>query len=586
MSQDLPAAARAEREDSESEWETEPPIPFAEVQELVLSLDKAARARRLYAENNPVYQGFIAALISAFGRLWDRVPSLTVTVEEQSFRCFGRSFAAGEGRDSLPFAFYKDGIRILTFLPGFEEEAERFLQVVNRGRQMDQRAVDDLVTLLWEEEFTAFQYSYVDALSEGFDIPDSPSLHSTDQMDLEAIAADAAAEPGQDSPEEVPPLMREGRPSVASAVSRDDFVETLYFLEPEELDYLRQEVELEWQRDTKTGVLDALFDRLEDPIPERQLEILRVVRQLLPAYLGRGDLLSAARILEEMNQAVAGAFFVGEEQRREANEMLIALSDPEVLGQLLSALEDGSIDPAAEELGVFLGNLGHDAMPMLIRAAETTETPALRRRLLTAVEGLGREHPKVLIGLIGADDMATALGAARLAGQLQLNDAAPHVAALYRRADAPGRRLAIEALVQIRSSISMAAALEALVDEDREVRIAAARGLAASRYQPARQRLEEMIQSKALREADLTEQIAIFEAFGAVASGESVKMLDRLLNGRRLLGKQTPEIRACAAMALGRVGSNEARTSLLEAAQDPHPMVRSAVTKALGQDAR
>jgi HEAT repeat protein len=160
------------------------------------------------------------------------------------------------------------------------------------------------------------------------------------------------------------------------------------------------------------------------------------------------------------------------------------------------------------------------------------------------------------------------------------------VAALYRRADAPGRRLAIEALVQIRSSISMAAALEALVDEDREVRIAAARGLAASRYQPARQRLEEMIQSKALREADLTEQIAIFEAFGAVASGESVKMLDRLLNGRRLLGKQTPEIRACAAMALGRVGSNEARTSLLEAAQDPHPMVRSAVTKALGQDAR
>jgi HEAT repeat protein len=202
------------------------------------------------------------------------------------------------------------------------------------------------------------------------------------------------------------------------------------------------------------------------------------------------------------------------------------------------------------------------------------------------VEGLGREHPRVLTSLVGVEDQATALGAARLAGQLGLTDAAPHIASLFRRADAPGRRVAIESLVQIKTSISMAAALEALEDEDREVRIAAARGLASARYQPARPRLEEMIQRKGIREADLTEQIAFFEAFGSVAGGESVKMLDRLLNGRRLIGKQTPEIRACAAMALGRVANAEARQALLQAAQDPHPMVRTAVGKALGHDAR
>lgn len=584
MSQELPVTEREERDASAEGWDAEPPIPFSEIQELILALDKAARARRLYAENNPVYQGFIAALVGAFSRLWDRVPSLTLTVEEQSFRCFGRSFPAGEGRDSLPFAFYKDGIRILTFLPGFEEEAERFLQIVNRARQMDQRAIDDLVTLLWEEEFTAFQYSYVDALAEGLDLPEGPNGPAAERLDADAVAREASG--AVDDPDEVAPLVREGGATVANAVSREDFVETLYFLEPEELEYLRQEVELEWQRDTKAAVLDALFDRLMDPLPERQLEILRILRQLLPAYLGRGDLLSAARILEEINQATAQAIFVGEEQRREAHEMVAALSDTEVLGQLLAALEDGSIDPAAEELGVFLSNLGADALPLLIRAAESTEVPALRRRLLTAVEGLGRDHPRVLIGLVGSEDAATALGAARLAGALQLIDAAPHVAALFRRADAPGRRIAIEALVQIRNSIAMAAALEAVVDEDREVRIAAARGLAAARYQPARQRLEEMIQSKALREADLTEQIAFFEAFGAVAGGESVKMLERLLNGRRLLGKQTPEIRACAAMALGRVGNADARAALMQSAQDPHPMVRSAVARALGQEAR
>jgi HEAT repeat protein len=583
VSQELPAAARGEPDHTSDAWDNEPPIPFSEIQDLFLALDKAARARRLYAENNPVYQGFIAHLVTAFGRLWDRVPSLTVTVEEQTFRCFSRTFGAGEGRDSLPFAFYKDGVRILTFLPGFEDEAERFLVVVNRARQMDQRSVDDLVTLLWEEEFSAFQYSYVDALAEGFDIPEGTPTRTVESVETASLEHEVQT---GGSPEEISPSIREGKPSVVSTVTREDFEETLYFLEPEEMDYLRQEVELEWKRDAKSAVLDALFDRIEDPLAERQMEILRILRQLLPAYLGRGDLLSAARILEEINRAVAQGVLVGDEQRREAKDLIAALGDPTVLGQLISAIEDGSIDPAANELGVFLANLGPESLPLMIRTAETTENPQLRRRLLSSVEGLGRSHPRVLTGLIGAEDRPTALGAARLAGQLGLGDAAPHIASLFKRADAAGRRVAIESLVQIKSSISMTAALEALEDEDREVRIAAARGLAAARYQPARARLEEMIQSKGVREADLTEQIAFFEAFGSVASGDSVKMLDRLLNGRRLIGKQTPEIRACAAMALGRVATADAKQSLLQAAQDPHPMVRSAVGKALGQETR
>ncbi len=582
MNQERPAAARTD-DVTAQEWESEPPIPSSETQELFLALDKAARARRLYAENNPVYQGFIGNLVAAFGKLWDRVPSLTVTVDEQAFRCFGRTYAMGESRDSLPFAFYKDGVRILTFLPGFEDEAERFLAVVNHARHLDQTAVDDLVTLLWEEEFAAFQYSYVDALSEGFEVPEGQPPLSTEKVELDELAREIREGA---PPDETPPMVLDGKPSVVASVTREDFEETLYFLEPEELEYLQQQVELEWQRDTKGAVLDALFDRIEDPLPERQLEIQRILRQLLPAFLGRGDLLSAARILEEINRLVAGGTLLGEEQRKEARELIAALGDPQVLGQLISAIEDGSIDPAAEELGVFLGNLGPDALPLLIRTAETTGTPALRRRLLTAIEGLGRQNPRNLIGLIASEDAATALGAARLAGQLGVADAAAHIAALFRKADAPGRRVAIESLVQIKSSISMAAALEALDDDDREVRIAAARGLAAARYQPARPQLEQLVQGKTVREADLTEQIAFFEAFGAVAGAESVKMLDSLLNGRRLLGRQPPEIRACAAMALGRVGTPEARESLLEAAKDPHPMVRSAVGKALGQESR
>jgi HEAT repeat protein len=560
------------------DWES-PPIPPHEVADLFNALDKASRALRLYNPNNPVYQGFRSGLEKAIARLWDRIPALQVQVDEAAFRCFGKSYSAGEGRESLPFAFYKDGVRVLTFLPGFEAEAERFLRVVNHARQVDQRETDDMVTLLWEEEFAAFQYSYVDALAEGISIPEAAGF-ALDRIEPLTLRAEIETP----DPRDQPPAVQAGAETVAAAVTRDDFQETLYFLEPAELERLQRDVDREWRRDTKSAVLDALFDRLEDSTSQRRLEILRIMRQLVAAWLGRGDLSSATRVLVEINSLISGTQ-LGDVELKEALDLFNELNDPIVLGQLLSSLEDGSIDPSSQDLGVFLSHLNADALPVLIRATETTESAPVRQRLRVAIEGLGRQHAKQLIALIEAPDAATARGATRLAGQLGLGDAAPKAAAFYRRSDVAGRRVAIEALVQMRNSSALAAAHDALLDEDRDVRILAARGVGTLKYQPARARIEDVLDGKAIRETDLTEQIAFFEAFAALAGGDGVKTLDRVLNGRRLLGKQTPEMRTCAAMALGKVGTSAAREALQQAANDAHPMVRSAVARALGGEA-
>jgi HEAT repeat protein len=57
-----------------------------------------------------------------------------------------------------------------------------------------------------------------------------------------------------------------------------------------------------------------------------------------------------------------------------------------------------------------------------------------------------------------------------------------------------------------------------------------------------------------------------------------------MLNGRRLFGKESPEMRACAAMALGRVGSPAARASLQKSSAESNPIVRNAVMKALREE--
>jgi HEAT repeat protein len=559
------------------------PVPSTEVGDLFVALEKAVRSQRLYQANNPVYQGFIGAARDRLEQLWPGLPSLTAAVEEQAFRWYGRAFAAGEGRDSLPYLFYKDGIRFVTFLPGFEDELDRFLDVVNRARTQDQHGGDDMVTLLWQQEFASFQYSYVDALAEGLQLPERSAVPTLSGIELTLVRQDAAASP---PPDQQPAAMQAGQPSVAGLINRDDFEETLYFLEPAELAYLSAEVEREMQRDVKTEVLNALFDRLEQGLPASRTEILAILRQILPVYIGAGDLPSATFILMELNELVDAGVLTGE-HRDNAVALFAELSEPAVLRQLMRALEDGSIEPSSAELGVFLRHLGPPAMPVLLAAMERSQLPGLQDRLRDAMEGLAHTHRASLLALLVASDTDAEVlrGAARLAGRLGMAEAASPLVALLERQDAVLRRVAVEALVRIRSGPALAALQDALEDEDRDVRIAAARGLAALRYGPARARLEALLDTRLVRDADLTEKIAYFEAYGSMANEASVATLDRMLNGRRLLGRESPETRACAAMALGRVGSPAARSALQRAADEQNPIVRNAVMKALRMEA-
>lgn len=581
------SSLQAEGADGPSDLESKriSPIPEAEVIELFGALDKTVRARRLYQDNNPVYQNFRRTLHDIAAHVFSLGASVTVNVEENGLRWYGHLIETGSGRDNLAFLFYKDGVRQLTFLDGFQDEVDRFLSVVHRARAADQQGDDDMVALLWEEEFTCFQYSYVDALAEGLDIPQAPppvvaADDETSRIDPATIQQELAT---GGPVEEQSPMVQAGMPSVASSITREDFQETLYFLEPDEMQVLQREVEREWTRDTKRDVLNALFDRLEDQVSEWQEEILRILRQMLPAFLSRGDLRSATYLITEL-RAVTAAGGLNEAVQREADRLFAEVSEPAVVGQLLRSIEEASIQPDPGELGAFLAHLGPRALPLLLHAVETTTTPALQARLQTAVETLARDHQSEVVRLLAATEESVAAGAARLAGRIGIGDAVPGIVALVERGSAPARRTAVDALIRIRNAAALDALQNTIDDEDREVRLAALRGLGSLRYAPARQRLEKVLDGKLVRDADLTEKMAFFEAFGAVATADNIDMLDRMLNGRKLFSRTTPELRACAALALGKINAPAARTALEQAASDPQPIVRNAVLKALRRE--
>ena len=138
----------------------------------------------------------------------------------------------------------------------------------------------------------------------------------------------------------------------------------------------------------------------------------------------------------------------------------------------------------------------------------------------------------------------------------------------------------------MRASTAAGALQQLLGDPDRDVRIAAARGLGSLQYRPAAVRFRDMVTGKDIRGADISEKIAFFESYGELAGEAALELMDKLLNGKGFLGrKESAEIRACAALALGKIGTENARRSLQAATGEDDPVVRSAVNRALrGED--
>ncbi len=554
--------------------------PVEQVRALFVTLGKAVRAFQLYDGNNPVRKRFVDALREEFERLWGEVDGLVVSVDEDRLSLDGHEVYAADNRnDSLAFLFFKDGVRELTFLPGIErDELERFLGVLQRARKLVPEG-DDLLTILWEEELEFLKYRYIDLLAEGVALPEPGEGVSGERLQAALAAEDEEIAAQEEAAETGDPAAA----APAQTVNKDDFNPTLYALDPAEMEALRVELKKELGRDIRADVLKALFDRLEEPEHrERQSEVLGILETLLPNFLSRGGLVVATNLLRELRRLEEAPGVFDEPRLDRSRRIVDAISEPEPLHELIRALYLGTIRASPVQLAAFLGFLRGRALEPLLRESETVEHKQLQAVLREAVRGVAGQNRSHLVSLLDSPDPVVVAAAARLVGQMKVSEGAVKLASVLQHPDASVRLAGIEAAIAIRAS-TVATSLQAnLEDEDRSVRIAAAKGLGTLRYRPAAQALADIVEGKRIRQSDIAEKVAVFEAYGLTAGEAGVKVLDNLLNKRGLFGKrEASELRAAAALGLGRIDAVAARSALESALQDDDPVVRSNVNRAL-----
>ncbi|HMI55319.1 MAG TPA: HEAT repeat domain-containing protein, partial [Gemmatimonadaceae bacterium] len=518
--------------------------------------------------NNPMHARSLEAVKDSFATIWRRTDELELQVIETRLEWEGRVVLDEVERtsDNIAWLLYKDGIRELKMLKGFEqEELGVFFNLLQRVRKATDDD-DDLLTLMWEREFVTLQYRYVDLTQET-----GPGVESMERAEQkEKILSPAQAEAGLESTQ-------------SSIAKLDDFDSTLYFLDDNEVQYLEQEIKREFSTDLRPAVVASLLDTFENQKdPTVREEICGLLDYFLLILLSTAQYRNAAYLLREAGNTASRAPEVLEPQKQRLTQLNELMSDPKPLGQLLQALEDSPLRAPQIELDELFGILQPRALETILGWIGRSNNPQLKMLLEVAASRLASSNSAELIRLIGSDDEAVVLEAIRRAAALKSPAAVPSLGKMLTVGEVEMRLAAVTALTEIASAGAMQMLERALVDDDRDVRIAAVRTLGARNARAALPRIEAAIKGRQLRESNLTEKMAFFEAYGLLSGEAGVALLDGLLNSKGFMGKKDDsEIRACAAMALGKINSSKASESLNRAAGDKDIIVRNAVSKAI-----
>src|SRR6202521_5857997 len=473
------ATANAEQDEL-----AEPSFPIILVTDLLKSFVKAVRAHQLYLPNTPMHARSLETVREAFAAIWEKTDEIDIQIVETQLTWEGRVVLDEHERtgDNIAWLLYKDGIRELKMLRGFEqEELATFFDLLNRVRKATDDD-DDLLTLMWEREFATLQYKYVDLTAEG-----GPGVESMERAEQkEKILSPAQAEAGLET-------------TNSSIASLDDFDSTLYFLDDKEVEYLQGEIKREFSTDLRPAVIASLLDIFEThKDPTVREEICGLLDYFLLILLSSAQYRNAAYLLRESTVTASRAPEILEPQKQRLTQLGELMSDPKPLGQLLQALEDSPLRAPQMELDELFGMLQPRAPETILSWIGRSSNPQLKMLLELAATRLASSSSAELIRLIGSDDEAVVLQAIRRAAALKSPAAVPALGKMLTVGEPEMRVAAVSALTEIGSPGAMQMLERALIDEDREVRTVAVRAIGARNARSALPKIEAAIKGKNL----------------------------------------------------------------------------------------
>lgn len=526
---------------------------------LIQTFLQTIKAFRIYEANHPILLKFMERLKRDFDHYFEEFDSFPLLVGEHRFFYKGKVVYENQDvKESLAFFFYKDGIREIKFIKGLEfKEVVDFLHIVRKSETVN-RLEDDLVTLLWEKDFSHITFGTVDEFLESGNL----SVPATEEDFIERLEFKGVGREGVDeSPpvqEKEPPsaLMIESLRQAINPAPGQSLVQACQ-LTPDEIKEINQEIEQEYQSDYIYLLIDNLIEILlhlgEDM--DAYENMISYFERTIGSFLEKREVRKAVVVLKKLNDTME-SMVLKDKQIFAIRRILDTFSGFRFIDLLGEAMKgNGEVD--SEAIVQYLHLLTRKAVEPLCGLLGKVESGKWRKVLCDLLSELSREEIKPLIKFLSEPDPFLVCHILYILGKIGHPSTVKYLGNLVHHPDPRVREETFQVLKKL-GQPAKDLLQKFLKDPLTEMRTKAAPAYAKVARESAFKPLQSIILSEDFLKRDYEEKASFFKALGETGSEEVIPMLKRIAKKRRWFQRgRWEEMRLCAQNTLKMLGMDE-----------------------------
>jgi len=524
---------------------------------LIQTFLQTLKAYRLYEANHPILSKFLERLRNDFDHYFNEFDSFSLQIGEHRLHYQGKVVYENQDiKESLAFVFFKDGVRELQFSKGLESrEILDFLNVVRKSDFLN-RMEDDLVTLLWEKDFTHITFNTVDEFLEGSGI-----FVPATQADLikrseykgswEEWSQERSEEGQTQSPHASEP---EGLEQAINPSPGQSLVQACQ-LTPDEKEEVQREAQQEQQPEYIFILIDNLIEILlhlgEDV--DAYENMISFFDRVIEYLLEQKEVGKAGALLKNLNDTM-DSMVLKDKQIFAMRRILEKASSPHHV-ELLGKVMKGNGEVLSEPTLQYLRFLTPQAVEPLCHLLSELESGKWRKAICDRLAELSREEIEMLSKFLVDPNPLIVCHILYILGKVGHPSTVKYLGPLVAHKDLKVREETLQVLNKFGEK-GRGLIQTFLKDSAPGIRAKAALILAKHTKAEAVKPLTEIILSEDFFKRDYDEKASFFKALGESGSKEVIPMLKKMAKKRRWFQKaKWDEMRQCANNTLKMMGA-------------------------------
>ena len=524
---------------------------------LIQTFLQTLKAFRLYEANHPILSKFLERLRKDFDHYFGEFDSFSLQIGEHRLYYRGNIVYESEDvKESLAFLFFKDGIREIQFSKGLEfKEMIDFLNVVRKGDLLN-RMEDDLVTLLWEKDFSHITFTAVDEFIEGgatlVPATEEDLIKGSEYKGSWDEGLQEKVDEAQTKSSSLP--VQEGLEQVINPAQGQSLVEACQ-LTSEEREVIDREARQEEQADYIYILINNLIEILlhlgEDA--DAYENMISYFDRVIEYLLDQKEVGKAVALLNSLNQTME-SIMMKDKQIFAIQRILENSSSPHSI-ELLGKAMKGNGEVHSESILEYLRFLTKQAVEPLCLLLGELESGKWRKTICDQLTKLCRQEIQPLSKFLSDHNSLMVCQILYILGNIGDPSAVNYLGDLVTHKDLKVREETLQILNKFGEK-GKDLMQQFLMDSISGIRAKAALLLARNAKGGAVKPLTDIILSEDFYKRDYKEKASFFRALGETGAKEVIPTLKGISKKRRLFQREKwNEMRQCADNTLKMLGA-------------------------------